>query len=425
MKILHLSAECYPAAKAGGLADVVGSLPKYLVEEGIDAPVVIPKYGTEWIENHRFKTVFEGTAPLGDDAFEFRIQREAKNLLGFPFYVVDIPKYFSGAEIYPGNFASERFTCFQIAVLEWLNYTAERPDIIHCHDHHTGLTPFMLTQSFRYDGMKHIPTVFTVHNAEYQGIFNLNKSELLPDFNQQKIGLLDWDQKLNCLAAGLKSCWKITTVSPSYMQELSQESSGLEWLFQNEQQKSKGILNGIDEQVWNPATDDFITRNYSHDDVAKGKAKNKKTLCKQFGLNPGYPTISYIGRLAREKGADLLPDLFQALLESPEKVNFIVLGTGDPELHQRFREMSDQYVGFFDAALDYNEPLAHQVYAGSDFMVMPSRVEPCGLNQMYAMRYGSVPIVRNTGGLKDTVKDISRGEGSGIKFNDFTLESAV
>jgi starch synthase len=209
------------------------------------------------------------------------------------------------------------------------------------------------------------------------------------------------------------------------MEELSKKSRGLEWLFQNEREKSHGILNGIDEEVWNPATDDFIAHNYSSDDVAKGKAKNKKELCERFGLNPKYPTISYIGRLAREKGADLLPDLFKALLESSLKVNFIILGTGDPELHRRFTEMSSRYIGFFDAALDYNEPLAHQIYAGSDFMVMPSRVEPCGLNQMYAMRYGTIPIVRNTGGLKDTVKDISLGEGSGIKFKEFNLESAI
>ncbi|HEX6981972.1 MAG TPA: glycogen synthase [Balneolaceae bacterium] len=430
MKIIHLSAECYPAAKVGGLADVAGALPKYLAKEGADASVMMPKYGTEWIKDHCFETVFKSTALLGDNEFEFRVQRESENTLGFPLYVIDIPGRFDRPGIYSdqdGIFFSddfERFVSFQIAALNWLNSTAKKPDIIHCHDHHTGLTPFMLTQSFRYGDIKHIPTVFTVHNAEYQGIFDLNKSDLLPEFNEENVGLLDWDQKLNCLAAGLKSCWKITAVSPSYMEELSHKSRGLEWLFQNEQQKSHGILNGIDEKVWNPATDGFIAHNYSSDDIKKGKAKNKKVLCEQFGLNPEYPLISYIGRLAREKGADLLPDLFQALLESPQKVSFIVLGTGERELHQRFKAMSNFYVGFFDAALDYNEPLAHQIYAGSDFLIMPSRVEPCGLNQMYAMRYGSVPIVRNTGGLKDTVKDISQGEGSGVKFNDFTLESA-
>lgn len=432
MKVVHLSAECYPAAKTGGLADVVGTLPKYLLEEGVMASVIIPKYGHEWMKNQSFETVYEGGAPLGDDEFHFHIQRLSGDQLGFPLLVVNIPERFDRpgiylqqqtGEVYPDDF--ERFASFQIAVLEWLKTLRQKPEVIHCHDHHTGLIPFMLTQCFRYDSIKHIPTVFTVHNAEYQGTFNLHKSELLPAFNAEHIGMLDWDQKLNSLSAGLKSCWKITTVSPSYMEELSSGSQGLEWLFQNERAKSCGILNGIDESVWNPATDHLIDHHYTAQNFEEGKRKNKKSLCTHFDLNPNLPTISFIGRLAYEKGADLLPDLFQALLESTREVNFIVLGSGDRGLHQRFEEMEKQHMGFFDATMEYNEPLAHQIYAGSDFLVMPSRVEPCGLNQMYAMRYGSIPIVRNTGGLKDTVKDISMAGGTGIKFNNFTLGAAV
>lgn len=431
MKIFHLSAECYPVAKVGGLADVVGALPKYLNKKVGEASVAMPKYANGWIEEHEFETVLEGNAPLGDWQFEFSIQREVGDTLGFPLYVVDIPGRFDRPGIYTdaesgGSYWDdfERFASFQIAALDWVNGMKEKPDLLHCHDHHSGLVPFMLTQSYRYNDLKHIPTVLTVHNAEYHGVYSRQKAYLLPKFDETNIGLLDWDGMLNCLAAGLKTCWQITTVSNSYMKELSHNSNGLEWLFQNEQKKSRGIINGIDTKVWNPETDPMIAHHYNKRKTAVGKRKNKKVLCEQFGLDPQYPTISFIGRLVHEKGADLLPDLFISFLGSEQSVNFIVLGTGDRELHHQFEVMSNRFVGYFDATLDYNEPLAHQIYAGSDFMIMPSRVEPCGLNQMYSMRYGTVPIVRNVGGLKDTVVDIGKDEGYGITFNNFALGEA-
>lgn len=431
MKIIHLSAECYPVAKVGGLADVVGALPKYLNKSSVDASVVMPKYGNQWIADHSFETVFKSSGPLGEGPFDFQIQRETEDVLGFPLYVVDIPGRFDRPGIYTEQETGasywddfERFASFQIAVLDWFNKMEEKPEVIHCHDHQTGLVPFMLTQSYRYNELKHIPTVLTVHNAEYHGEYNRGNAYMLPQFDERNIGLLDWDGNLNCLAAGLKTCWEITTVSQSYMKELSHNSHGLEWLFQNETQKSRGIINGIDTEVWNPATDPMIANHYSAKQMAAGKKKNKQVLCEQFGLDPQYPTISFIGRLVHEKGADLLPDLFRLYLESPQSVNFIVLGTGDRNLHYEFQAMNNRFVGYFDATLDYNEQLAHQIYAGSDFMIMPSRVEPCGLNQMYSMRYGTVPIVRNVGGLKDTVVDIGNADGYGITFNDFTLQAA-
>lgn len=409
-----------------------GSFAQVPEQAGVEASVVMPKYGNEWMREHSFDTVFEGSAPLGEGQFEFRIQREKDDTLGFPLYAVDIPERFDRPgiynDLYTGNNYGddfERFASFQIAILDWFNHRREKPEVIHCHDHHTALVPFMLTQCYRYRDMKHIPTVFTVHNGEYHGVYERNNVYMLPQFDQQNIGLVDWNGMLNSLATGLKCCWQITTVSHSYMDELSYDSGGLELLFQNERQKSRGILNGIDTAVWDPESDPMIAHHYNERKTAEGKRKNKKVLCERFGLDPQYPTISYIGRLAYEKGADLLPDLFKTFLESPQSVNFVVLGTGDRELHQRFEAMSDRFVGYFDATLDYNESLAHQIYAGSDFMIMPSRVEPCGLNQMYSMRYGTVPIVRNVGGLKDTVLDISEEDGYGITFDDFTLEAAT
>ena len=431
MQIIHLSAECYPVAKVGGLADVVGALPRYLKNQSADAAVVMPKYANDWVIDHNFTTVHAGRAPLGKGQFDFEIQRETEDNLGFPLYVVDIPGRFDRPGIYTdqdtGNSYGddfERFTSFQIAVLDWFNAMGDKPDVIHCHDHHTGLVPFMLTQSYRYKDLKHIPTVLTVHNAEYHGAYDRDKAYTLPNFDEQDMGLLDWDGQLNCLAAGLKTCWEITTVSESYMNELAHNSNGLEWLFQNETQKSRGIINGIDTEVWNPATDPMIAEHYNKRKMAAGKRTNKQVLCERFGLDSQHPTIAFIGRLVEEKGADLLPDLFRTFLESPQSVNFVVLGTGDRNLHRQFEAMSDRFVGYFDATLDYNESLAHQIYAGSDFMIMPSRVEPCGLNQMYCMRYGTVPVVRNIGGLRDTVVDYGNPDGYGITFDEFSLHAA-
>ncbi|WP_103665748.1 glycogen synthase [Gracilimonas amylolytica] len=431
MHIVHLSAECYPAAKAGGLADVVGSLPKYLNQIGLHCEVVIPKYHNPWITEQNFEPVHEGTFKMGAEEVPFSVQRLKDDKLGFPFYVIDIPGKFDRPGIYIDPWSGhgywdelERFVSFQIASLEWLKVREEQPDLIHCHDHHTGLIPFMTSQCNRYRDMSDIPTVITVHNAEYHGVHDIEKYRLLPAFNIDQLGLLDWDGRLNSLAAGLKCAWKITTVSNNYMSELSESSNGLEMLFQQERPKSTGIVNGIDTEVWDPATDELVEHNFSHRNRKKGKSLNKKFLCEHFDLNPKHPTVAFIGRLVREKGADLLPDLFRQVIYSDQEVNFILLGTGDPQLHQIFTQMEGAHMGYFDATLEYNEKLAHQIYAGSDFIIMPSRVEPCGLNQMFAMRYGTVPIVRAVGGLKDTVKDISEEDGYGITFEDFSLEAA-
>lgn len=432
MRIIHLSAECYPAAKAGGLADVVGSLPKYLNQLGHECEVVIPKYDNHWIGSQDYETVYEGSFSMGMEQVKFSVLRMSDEKLGFPFYVIDIPGRFDRPGIYIDPWSGhgywdelERFVSFQVAALEWLKRGEKQPDIIHCHDHHTGLVPFMLSQCNRYREMSEIPTILTVHNAEYHGEYELDNYKLLPAFNIDKIGLLDWDGRLNSLAAGLKTAWKITTVSKSYMSELAENSNGLELLFEEERNKSTGIINGIDTEVWDPSSDELIEFNFNYGNRKKGKRKNKEYLCEEFGLNPDVPTVSFIGRLVREKGADLLPDLFRQVIHSDQEVNFVLLGTGDPQLHQIFSRMEGNHMGYFDATLEYNEQLAHQIYAGSDFILMPSRVEPCGLNQMFAMRYGTVPIVRSVGGLKDTVIDISKKDGYGITFEDFSLESAV
>jgi starch synthase len=224
------------------------------------------------------------------------------------------------------------------------------------------------------------------------------------------------------MAAAVKCAWKVTTVSHSYLDELRYSANGLEKLFDYEQGKSYGILNGIDTHVWNPETDNFLARNYDKELVEKGKKKNKKEICGQFGLDPDKPLVAFIGRLVGEKAADLLPDaISQSIYQHHGKANFLVLGSGETQLEDQLDQMKHQFNGYFNSYIGYSEPLSHMIYAGSDFLLMPSRVEPCGLNQMYALRYGTVPMVRSVGGLKDTIRDFGDYQGFGIRFDQSTV----
>lgn len=429
MHVIHTSVECYPVAKVGGLADVVGALPKYQNSHGIESWVVMPAYDVPWIHKHKFEIVHSGHAHIGSFWFRFTVGREINNTLGYPLYVIDIPGRFDRSGVYTDPTSGvgywdefERYASFQVAFLNWITTFEKKPDIIHCHDHHTALIPFMMTSCPDYEPLIHIPTILTIHNGEYHGWYDMGKRFLLPYFKPSNAGLLEWSGMLNSLSAGIRTCWALTTVSPSYMDELKYSSAGLEHLINSESGKSKGILNGIDVDVWNPATDPLIEVNYDHKTFKAGKRQNKEILCNTFNLNPERPTFAFIGRLVKEKGADLLPPVISSYLNQGRDVNFVILGTGDLELHHQFKEMSRNYVGYFDSSLQYNEKLAHQIYAGADFLLMPSRVEPCGLNQMYALRYGTIPIVRAVGGLKDTVTDMGDEGGNGIRFQQFRFE---
>ncbi|HMY84652.1 MAG: glycogen synthase [Saprospiraceae bacterium] len=431
MKVLHVAAECYPAAKAGGLGDVVGALPKYLNRIGMQAGVIIPKYGTKWLWEHQFKTIFTGTVRLNRSYIRYSIEQEVDDILGFTLFAVHVPGMFDRPGVYADPTTGygysdelERYLVFQQAVLQWLISSAERPNVIHCHDHHTALIPFMTNYCPEYESLAYIPKVLTIHNGVYQGIFSWNNKDLLPYFRTYAAPILDWNGMINSLATGIKCAWRVTTVSYSYMEELSNKSNGLESLIRSEWHKCRGILNGIDNETWNPATDPRIAYKLKKD-VRSFKSYNKLVISEKFRINPNLPLIVFIGRLVAEKGADLLPDLIFRCAQSGRKVSFVVLGTGDRNLHQSFRHLQWHLQGMFDCSLEYNETLAHQLYAGADFILMPSRVEPCGLNQMYAMRYGTVPIVRAVGGLIDTVWDHGDWEGRGFRFQQFTLDDAL
>jgi starch synthase len=432
MKIIHITAECYPVAKAGGLGDVAGALPKYLNKAGHTASVILPHYHNKWLQKAETELIYDGRAPFGHSSFAFRVSRLMKPDLGFELLLIDIPGRFDRPGVYLDPWSGypywdekERFFSFQIAALEWIQQGESKPDVIHCHDHHTALIPFMMTQSYHYSSLKSLPAVLTIHNGEYQGRYEMSSAGLLPDFDPFYTGLLDWDGKLNSLAAGIKTAWRVSTVSTGYLKELQEYCHGLEILLRKETEKSAGILNGIDNEVWDPATDESLVENYSVTNYQTGKNKNKKFLCDQFGLNEQRPLFSFIGRLVREKGADMIPDLIRECKYRKIEASFFVLGTGEPYLHSVFEGLQSEHSGYFDSRLEYNEELAHRIYAGSDFLLMPSRVEPCGLNQLYSMRYGTIPLVRKTGGLADTVIDISKKGGYGLVFNNFNLQEAL
>jgi starch synthase len=426
MEILHVSAECYPMAKAGGLADVVGALPKYQQELGHVAKVVMPMYRTKFLYDNEWEVSHKGSFTMGKNYYDFTIIKEKTNKLGFDLYCVDINGLLDREKIYGYNDDSERFTAFQIAVLEWVSRWEHRPDVINVHDHHTALIPFMLQHSYSYRHISNIPTLLTIHNAQYQGWMSWEKATYLPAWDTWRWGLLDWNNLVNPLACGIKCANKVNTVSPGYMQEMMYDANGLEPLIRAEAFKCTGIINGIDYEVWNPDTDTYILDNYSDEDVEEGKFLNKKKLCDDFGFDSKYPLFVFIGRLVLEKAADLLPAaITRAFEEADDKFSFLILGSGEPAVETALGFLQNRWIGYYNSQIGYNEKLSHQMYAGADFLLMPSRVEPCGLNQLYALRYGTVPVVRSIGGLKDTVIDFGDKGGYGICFNNASVDDIV
>lgn len=419
MEIIHISAECYPMAKAGGLGDVAGALPKYQNDLGHNAKIVMPMYRTKFLYQNSFEVVHKGAFGMGTYWFDYTIIKKSGNELGFELFLVDIFGLLDREKIYGYNDDTERFLAFQIAVVDWMSKWEYPADVIHVHDHQAALVPFMMKHCYAYNHLSHIKTILTIHNGQYQGWIDWSKSSYLPAWDRWKWGLLDWQKNINPLACGIRCADKVTTVSPGYLQELKYNANGLEMLFEYEKGKCVGILNGIDNDVWNPETDPYLPANYSVKSLKEGKETAKLKLCEEFNLDVKKPLIVFIGRLVGEKAADLLPYAIpDAIFNTNGEVNFLILGSGDPDIEYRLELLNSQFTGYYNSRIGYNEKLSHEMYAGADFLLMPSRVEPCGLNQLYALRYGTIPIVRNTGGLKDTVIDFGELNGFGICFNN-------
>ena len=420
--VLHISTECYPIAKAGGMGDVVGALPIYQQRLNWQADVIIPKYQLKWFKGKELTTVFSSQLIMEGKTYDFSIQKYSGKALAFDAYFVDIPGLFDRDSIYLEEDGHgykdepERNIAFQIAVCDYILQNADYYDVIHCHDHQAGLVTFFISNIEKYDAIKNIPTLFTIHNGQYRGIFNWDRIGLLPDYNHDLNGYLDWDNSIHSQATAIKCAQRVTTVSPEYMKEISENDEQLKWLYQNESDKCSGVLNGADYDVWNPEKDNLIPVHLKKSWKAF-KDKNKKEFCKKHDLKISYPLFSFIGRLADQKGADLLPEAIRQVFESNSKVSFAILGTGDQKIENELKELANKYPDKIASIIAYNEGIAHEIYAASDFLLMPSRFEPCGLNQLFAMRYATIPVVRKTGGLIDTVPDIDN-DGNGITFTN-------
>ncbi|HXB09076.1 MAG TPA: glycogen/starch synthase, partial [Puia sp.] len=328
MEILHVSAECYPVAKAGGLGDVVGALPKYQRDLGHIAKVVMPMYRTKFLAANEWEVVHKGYTHLHNYWFDYSVIKEKTNKLGFDLYLVDIYGLLDREKIYGYGDDVERFTSFQIAVVDWLAAWRHQPDVIHVHDHHTALIPFMLKYCYAYQHLQKIATILTIHNAQYQGQTGMDKTVFIPAWDIWKRGLLEWAGALNPLACGIRCAWKVTTVSPTYLEEMRTSAAGLEALLEYEKGKCSGILNGIDTKVWDPATDRYLDNHYDVTTVEEGKQRSKALLCQQYNLDIKKPLITFIGRLVGDKGADLLPQVIEdSFYYVGRKMNFFVLGS--------------------------------------------------------------------------------------------------
>lgn len=430
-KILFVASECFPAAKAGGLGDVVGALPKYLNEIGHNAEVIIPKYDLPFITKQKTKTLFESHFSLGSELIHFTIECVISNELGYPLIFCSIPGKFDRNSIYLADnghgFKDEiaRNISFQRAVLMWLASKPKRYDLLHCHDHITGLIPFMMKYCPEYKPLSEKPVVFTIHNGNYHGAFSWKHTNYLPKFSSQNAGLLEWDGEINSLAAAIKCAWHVNTVSPSYMKEIINQESTLKPLYNQEKSKCSGIINGIDTETWNPADDILLSSRLSDNDWKQFKAKNKQHLLKSHDLIARRPLMGFIGRFAHQKGVDLLCDAIAEALEMNLKISFIILGSGDTALEHKVKLLEKNYKRNVKSLIMYNEGVARKIYAGSDFLLMPSRFEPCGLNQLFAKRYGSIPFVNAVGGLRDTVVDVDQNDGEGIVMEEASVPAII
>ncbi len=425
LKILILAAEIVPFAKVGGLADVVGALPKALKALGHDVRLMMPRYGQ--IDPGRFNltTAIDSLdIKMGEFSVPVRVRQ---TVIGdeIPVYMIDVPRYFERENIYGYTDDGERFILFCRAALEAVRALDWSPDIIHCHDWHTGIVPNWMHTTYRDDPFfAHVATVYTIHNLAYQGIFGYRILEVAGVAAQGFLypHIVELANVVDIMGRGILFADAVTTVSERYAQEILTPTFGerLDHLLRSRQDRLFGILNGIDYDEMNPATDHYISADFDAGSLER-RDENKAALQAYASLpqRPEVPLLSMISRLADQKGFDLLAQIFQPMLA--QGIQFVVLGIGDQHYHEMFQNLAARYPEQVAIFLTFNTELAQRIYAGSDMFLMPSRFEPCGLGQLIAMRYGSVPIVRAVGGLADTVQeyDPRTGEGNGFTFANY------
>lgn len=427
--VLLVASEAAPFAKTGGLGDVVGSLPAAFDKEKYDVRVMIPKYGSipkEYTDKMIFLTHISVSLGWRNKYCGiFKLEHE-----GIIFYFIDNEFYFSGMQLYSYIHEDvEKFAFFSKAVLSVLPHIDFRPDILHCNDWHTGLIPVMLNVQYKnhmfYNGIK---TIMTIHNIQFQGIWGLIETYdatglPIECFTPDK---MEYYNDSNLLKGGLVYANRITTVSNTYAEEIQtpEYGEGLDGLLRARKDVLSGIINGISYTEYNPSTDEFIYSKYNSGNFTDKKKKNKKELQRQLALTEDENVflLGVVSRLTDQKGFDLIAQIMNRLCE--QNIQLVVLGTGDPKHEDMFRYYAGLYPDKVSANILFSNELAHKIYAASDAFLMPSLFEPCGLSQLISMRYGTVPIVRETGGLKDTVIPYNKytGEGTGFSFRNYSAD---
>jgi starch synthase len=433
MHIAFAASECVPFSKTGGLADVVGALPRALASLGHQVSVYVPRYRQTKLSDPQ-TVVGSITIPF-DDKYRFCSVVTAGTKAGIRYYFVEYPPYFDRESLYGtpvGDYTdnAERYALFSRAVIE-ASKVLGVPHVFHCHDWQSALVPIMLRTLYAEDpAFREVGTVFTIHNMGYQGLF---PSEILP------LLLLPWDLltitkmeffgQVNFLKGALAYSDFITTVSRKYSQEIqtTEYGFGLEGVLRGRSSTVSGIVNGVDYDEWSPQTDKFIAAQYSPQDLS-GKENCKRDLLAAFGMadaDPKLPVIGIVSRFVAQKGFDLISQIMNRLAR--EEMIVVALGAGDKLYEDMFLRLNKQFPKKIAIKVAYDNAIAHKIEAGADMFLMPSRYEPCGLNQIYSLKYGTVPIVRATGGLDDTIDpwDVRTGKGTGFKFTDYTGEALL
>ena len=441
MKILLASPEVVPFSKTGGLADVSGSLPIALRKLGHDVRVITPKYKTTDGKTFHLKPVVENLGVPISNRIENCSILEGTLGDSAPVYFIKNDNYYHRDHLYgdsqgdyPDN--AERFIYFSRSILEACKALDFAPDILHCNDWQTGLTPVYLRKLYHDEPVfANTASVYTIHNLGYQGLFwhyDMHLTGLGWDLFTPNG--LEYYGKINLMKGGLLWADLISTVSQKYSEEIQTKEygHGLEGVLQFRSDDLFGIVNGVDYSIWNPETDPYIAQNYSVTDLS-GKVACKKDLLKEFGLpvNENWPVLGMISRLDDQKGFDLIAEIIDTLMNMRQNVYFVLLGTGHERYHKLFSHIMEKYPKKAGIRLEFNATLAHKIEAGADMFLMPSRYEPCGLNQIYSLKYGTVPIVRATGGLNDSIKTFQPnankglGLGTGIKFNAYKADNLL
>ncbi len=433
MRILFAASECVPFSKTGGLADVVGALPPALAALGHDVSVYLPRYKQTKLTDP--KTVLKSVTIPFDDSHRFCSVLDGGKHSGVQFYFIDYPPFFDRDALYgtptgdyPDN--AERFSLYSRAVLEAAKILGV-PDVFHCHDWQSALIPVLLRSVYAEDPVfRGVPSVFTIHNMGYQGLFPPDTLPLLMlSWDLFTIDKMEFYGKVNFLKGALAFADFITTVSKKYSQEIqtAEYGFGLEGVLRGRSSTVTGILNGVDYDQWSPEKDKFIKARYSPNDLS-ARAACKADLLAEFGVaatNLDLPVIGIVSRFAAQKGFDLISQVADRLAR--EELIIVALGTGDKEYEDLFRRLNKQFPQKIAVKVAYDNTIAHKIEAGADMFLMPSRYEPCGLNQIYSLKYGNVPVVRATGGLDDTIEpwDARTGKGTGFKFTEYSGEALL